>query len=272
NWNKAQTVTITGVNLVGEAKPQAYTIITAAAISSDAAYNKLNPSDVSVTNLHANHAPTGTNKTITTLEDTAYASTAADFGFSAANDSPANALTAVKISTLPTAGSLKDNGVAVTAGQFISLSDINAGRLKFTPAANAKGNGYASFSFQVQDDGGTANGGVNLDQSPNTITLNVTSVNDAPAGPNKTVTTLEDTAYTFSAADFGFSDSSDSPSNSLAAVKITTLPTAGTLKDNGVAVVAGQFVSAADITGGLLTFTPAANTHGTGIASFTFQV
>src|SRR5262245_47532479 len=81
NWNKAQTVTVTGVNFLGEAKPQSYTIITAAAISKDAKYNGLNPSDVSVTNLHVNHAPSGTNNTITTAEDTAYTFTAADFGF-----------------------------------------------------------------------------------------------------------------------------------------------------------------------------------------------
>ena len=37
-----------------------------------------------------------------------------------------------------------------------------------------------SFTFQVQDNGGTANGGVDLDASPNTITFNVTAVNDAP--------------------------------------------------------------------------------------------
>ena len=80
------------------------------------------------------------------------------------------------------------------------------------------------------------------------MTVNVTSVNDAPAGTNNTVTTLEDTAYTFSAADFGFSDPNDSPANSLLAVKITTLPAAGTLSDNGVAVTAGQFVTVADIT------------------------
>jgi hypothetical protein len=272
NWNKAQTVTITGVDFLAEAKPQAYTIITAAATSTDANYNGLNPSDVSVTNLHANHAPAGTNKTITTLEDTAYTFTAADFGFSDANDSPANTLTAVKISTLPMAGSLKDNGVAVTAGQFVSVSDINAGRLKFTPAVNAQGTGYASFNFQVQDNGGTANGGVNLDGSPNTITVNVTSVNDAPAGTNKTITTLEDTAYTFSAADFGFTDPNDNPANTLAAVKISTLPAVGTLNDNGVEVTAGQFVSTADIAAGLLKFVPASNAHGAGYTGFTFQV
>ena len=47
-------------------------------------------------------------------------------------------------------------------------ADITAGKLVFTPAANANGAGYASFTFQVQDDGGTANGGVDLDPSANT--------------------------------------------------------------------------------------------------------
>ena len=53
------------------------------------------------------------------------------------------------------------------------------------------------------------------------MTVNVTAVNDAPSGTNNTVTTLEDTAYTFAAADFGFSDPNDSPANALLAVKIT---------------------------------------------------
>src|SRR5204862_7594948 len=138
-----------------------------------------------------------------------------------------------------------DNGVAVSAGQFISVADITAGKLVFTPAANATGSAEASFTFQVQDDGGTGNGGVDLDQSPNTMTINVTGVNDAPAGANKTIAILEDHSYTFTVADFGFSDPNDSPANNLLAVKITTLPSAGsgTLTDNGVAVSAGQFIS-----------------------------
>ena len=57
----------------------------------------------------------------------------------------------------------------------------------------------------------------------NTMTVNVTAVNDAPAGTNNTVTTLEDTQYTFTAADFGFTDPNDSPANALTAVKITTI-------------------------------------------------
>ena len=43
-------------------------------------------------------------------------------------------------------------------------------------------------------------------------------VNDAPAGTDKTVTTLEDSATTFTAADFGFTDPDDDPGNALLAV------------------------------------------------------
>ena len=76
----------------------------------------------------------------------------------------------MKITTLPGAGTLTDNGNAVSAGHVVSVADITGGLLKFTPAANANGSGYASFTFQVQDNGGTANGGVDLDPSANTIT------------------------------------------------------------------------------------------------------
>ncbi len=230
------------------------------------------PNTITVNVTAVNDPPSGGDKTITAMEDTAYTFSAADFGFSDPSDSPANSLFAVKIATLPTAGALTDNGVAVTVGQFIALADITTGKLKFTPAANASGTNYTSFMFQVQDNGGTLNGGVDLDPTPNTITINVTSVNDSPSGSDKTITTLEDTAYTFSTADFGFSDSNDSPANTLQAVRIASLPGAGTLADNGLAVTIGQFISVTDITAGKLVFAPATNASGTSYASFTFQV
>ena len=95
--------------------------------------------------------------------------------------------------TLSGAGSLTNNGVLVNAGDFVSAADIAGGKLVFTPAANANGAGYASFTFQVQDDGGTSNSGVDLDQSANTISIDVTAVNHAPAGTDNTLSTLEDT-------------------------------------------------------------------------------
>ena len=88
-----------------------------------------------------------------------------------------------------------------------------------------------------------------------------TAVNQAPQGTSNTVTTLENVAYVFQTADFGFSDPNDSPANNLLAVEITTLPGSGSLTDNGIAVTAGQFVSASDIAAGKLVFNPAAQSR-----------
>lgn len=66
----------------------------------------------------------------------------------------------------------------VNAGLFTVLPSVDpAGNLSFVSAADA--NGTAVFSVRVEDDGGTANGGV--DRSPEQqFVLQVTAVNDAP--------------------------------------------------------------------------------------------
>ena len=65
----------------------------------------------------------------------AYVISQSDFGFSDALDSPADTLTRNKITSLPTAGSLRLNGNFVSAGQFVSETDLAAGRLTFIPPA-----------------------------------------------------------------------------------------------------------------------------------------
>lgn len=218
------------------------------------------------------HAPVGTAKTVTFLEDSSYAFKSADFGFSDPNDSPSNSLLAVKIAALPSAGSLTDNGVAVTAGAHVLLADFTAGKLKFTPVANKNGIAYSSFTFQVQDNGGTAGGGVDTDPTARKMTISVTSVNDAPVGTAKTVTTGKNTTYVFKTADFGFTDPNDNPANSVLTVIMSTVPSVGSLTDNGSVVTAGEKIAVADITGGKLIFAPALNGTGAAYASFTFQV
>ncbi len=117
-----------------------------------------------------NDAPTSADKTIVTDEDTAYLFTTSDFTFSDVDSG--DSLQKVKITQLPGAGSLTLDGSAVSADDEISVADITAGKLQFTPAANDNGTGYASFQFQVSD--GTAF------SASQTLTLNVTAVNDAP--------------------------------------------------------------------------------------------
>ena len=127
-----------------------------------------------------NDAPAGSDMTLTALEDQDYTFGVADFGFSDPDDSPPNTFVAVIFTTLPTAGSLELNGAAVTAGQEISTAAIAAGELTFLAAADANGTAYTTFTFQVRDGGGTADFGVDTDQSANTATFDVTPVNDAP--------------------------------------------------------------------------------------------
>src|SRR5207249_1325949 len=142
--------------------------------------------------------PAGTDNTITINEDTSHTFAASDFGFTDPNDSPANTLQAVKITTTVQAGTLKLSGVDVTGGQSISAANIP--NLVFAPAANANGNAYASLTFQVQDNGGTAIGGVDLDQSANTNCFPTPRSTDLPAGTDNTITINEDTSHTFAAS------------------------------------------------------------------------
>ncbi|ANI15219.1 hypothetical protein A9C11_15055 [Pseudomonas citronellolis] len=132
------------------------------------------PATVTITVTGANDAPTGSDGTITLNEDSSRNFSALDFGF---NDVDHNdALGAVRIDSLPGAGSLTFNGVAVTQGQVIAAADL--GKLAFTPAANANGNNYASFTFSVKDSNGA------FDSTPNKLTVNVTPVNDDPVAVN----------------------------------------------------------------------------------------
>src|SRR5436190_2220982 len=229
----------------------------------------------------ANDAPSGAEKTITIREDTEHVLQGADFGFTDPNDSlppsstPPHTFLAVKITTLPTAGSLTSNtGVPIAAGQFIPLADLTAGKLKFTPAPNANGSPLATFTFQVQDDGGTANGGIDLDPTPNTLTVNVTPVNDAPSGTSKTIASREETPYPLTVIDFGFSDSIDSPPHSFLAVKILSLSVPGILTVDGGTIVADPLhpyvVPVEMLATSKLVFTSPADFNGS--ASFDFRV
>ncbi|MEQ8854829.1 Ig-like domain-containing protein [Gimesia sp.] len=212
-----------------------------------------------VTVTPVNETPAAANNTVTTSEDTPYTFTAADFNFS---DIDGDTLASVRITALETVGALQLSGVDVTLNQVVSRTDIDAGNLRFSPVTNASGSGYDSFGFTVNDGA--------LESSPsNTMTVDVTAVNDAPTAADNTVTTSEDTPYTFAAADFNYSDIEGSP---LASVRITALEIVGSLQLSGVDVTLNQVISRADIDAGNLTFSPVANASGTGYDSFSFTV
>ena len=102
------------------------------------------------------------------------------------------------------------------------------------------------------------------------ITVGTATTNTAPTAANNTVTTAEDRAYTFTAADFGFMDADTGAA--LASVKIVTVPAAGILALDGTAVTTDGVVTKAQIDGDMLTFRPARDAHGDPYTTFTFTV
>jgi hypothetical protein len=125
---------------------------------------------MSITVNAVNDAPTASDGTVSTDEDTAYVLTTTDFSFSDLDST--DSLQSVKIIQIPSAGSLTLDGSPVNADDEILVADILAGKLQFMPVANANGSSYSSFQFQVSD--GT-------EFSPTqTLTVNVKPVNDAP--------------------------------------------------------------------------------------------
>ena len=121
-------------------------------------------------NTGPNTVPTAADKTVETIAGTAYAFTAADFGFA---DADGDMLASVKIESLPTVGTLALDGTDVTLNQVVTSAQIDGDMLTFTPASDASGTGYARFTFKVND--GTDDSAVAY-----TMTIDVASCSTAP--------------------------------------------------------------------------------------------
>ena len=104
-------------------------------------------------------------------------------------------------------------------------------------------------------------------------TYNVTTSNFIPTSTDDSITILEDMnnttdVYTLTTNDFG--TYSDVEGDSLAFIRIDSLPTNGTLYLDGIAVTAGTVIEVPDIDSGLLTFNPTDNSDAD--SSFTFSM
>nr|MBX2808867.1 retention module-containing protein [Cellvibrionaceae bacterium] len=143
------------------------------------------PATITITVAGENDNPESSDSAATIDEDNSYSFQASDFAFSDIDGG--QTVAAIRVDTLPAAGTLLLNGAAVSAGALVSLADIQAGNLLFTPAANANGTPYTSFTFSVQDSAG------GFDTTPNVFTLNVNPVNDAPVAQNDIVSTAINT-------------------------------------------------------------------------------
>ena len=101
-----------------------------------------------------NNAPTASNNTVETKEETAYTFDASDFNFSDTDSS--DALEAVKVTSLPGSGkgTLTLDGTAIDSTDLpkaVTKTEIDDDKLKYTPPADANGASYAAFQFKVND-------------------------------------------------------------------------------------------------------------------------
>jgi cadherin-like protein/Big-like domain-containing protein len=219
---------------------------------------------VTITVNPVNDAPAGTDGSATTLEDIDYTFTAANFGFTDPFDAlpiaaaGPNALAAVRITTLPATGTLTNGGGVISAGSEITAASIAAGNLRFSPVPNGNATPYTSFTFQVRDNGGTANGGVDLDPTPNTLTIHVTPVNDPPVGGADSYTTDEDTSLVIAAPGVLVNDTAG-PAAPLGSLDDETDQT---LYVEGVPVTPPAFGDLSINANGSFTYTPYANYNG----------
>ena len=155
--------------------------------------------------------------------------------------------------TTPVTGGVTLRGAASASASFIAPGTTSERHLHFmlvaTPASGA-------------DKGAAAS-------APDWVTVTVLEGN-APTAADSAVTLFEDSAHTFTAADFSFADADFG--DRLESVTLVTVETAGDLTLDNAPVTAGQMISRADIDAGKLAFTPAASANGSPYASFTFRV
>ena len=151
-------------------------------------------------------------------------------------------------------------------------ANIGTDSMTYTLTASEEGK-KVLVEVSFTDNGGSSEGPLISALYPSTQSQTV-DPNNPPTASDGTVTTVEDTAHTFAAANFSYSDTDSDP---LASVKIIELPAAGTgaLTLNGTAIPSADLpktVTAAEVTGGKLKYAPPANANGTGYASFKFKV
>ena len=137
--------------------------------------SKGEPSLAKTFTLTVSTPPTSANATVTGTEDTALPIVLANFGFTDADST--DALQSVTITTLPTTGQLRLGNDVVTVNQAISVADITANKLVYSPALNANGDAYASLKFKVSD-------GALLSTVDYTLSIKINAVDDAPTFAN----------------------------------------------------------------------------------------
>jgi len=190
-------------------------------------------------------------------------------------DPEGDALSYIKVMTLPSKGELQVDGVAIIAGTIVSAGVISAGNFKYVaaiPGTSFVKNPY-SFVFDCADIGSNTlsalvGGVITFDSQPE-INLAPDVIGDNTVFGTYGVTTV------FTAADFTTNTTppyNDPEGDIPYKVKILSLPSDGTLSFNGLSVAINQEILLSSVDSGYLTFTQNPAAKGSQILEFDFAV
>lgn len=175
-------------------------------------------------------------------------------------------LSFVYIATLPKTGELQLSGVSVSIGDEISSGDISTGNFTFVADSNTTNEYSASFEFDIADQGSSTVSG--LDDGVMTLVV-AAEPNDPPSSiSDNSLTVSHGDSITFTSANFqvGYVD----PEGDAAyAVKILSLPSAGELQLDGVAVTVNQEIPFTEIASSYLVYIP--DTSVTTAVDYSFE-
>ena len=141
--------------------------------------------------------PFGKDTVYTIDEDISKQFAASDFSFFSIDN---KTFSGIKITTLPTNGSLKFNNNPVTINTLIT--DIT--KLVYSPDENENGLAFDLFNFQIADN---ATPTALLSEKTYKATINVTAVNDAPViSGQQAVTIMKNTSHEITLSELSVSD------------------------------------------------------------------
>jgi uncharacterized protein (TIGR02145 family) len=167
NWNSTQTVTVTGVNDDVDDGDISYSIVTAAATSSDTDYSGLNASDVSATNTDNDTAGITQSATSATIGE------ASTDTYTVVLDTEPSANVTVTLTSDDTSAATVTSSLTFTSSNWSSaqtvtitgVDDVDLDNETVTISHAISGGGYDSvtmtnFTATMTDDGGIVFGGL----------------------------------------------------------------------------------------------------------------
>ena len=191
-----------------------------------------------------NDKPVATAQTVTATEETAKTITLAG------TDADGDTLSYI-VSSLPTNGTLADNGTTITSDDLPKTTtgtDVNY--ISTSDSATSD-----SFTFKVND--GT------VDSDAATVTINITAVNDAPTVTNQTFDATEGVPEKLDLSNVG-----NDPDGDTLTYILTSLPSNGTIADKGTVITSNDLPKSSD--GSDVVYT--ANSESETSDSFKFKV